>query len=364
MKKLLIILIAIIVISSFLAGCGESAIETETVTKTETATETAEPITLVFQSMDPEDSAWGRVLIPWFAELEEVSGGRVKVEAHWNGELVPMPEIYDAVVKGTLDFAQHLTSMPAGRFPMDEIGSFTSYDVTCHRLGRVFWELHEMFPEMGEPYNDTKLIWVGATFPNPLCTTEKYGPVTTLEDNQGLKEGAYGEWMAKRGTALGRTPVSLQPAETYSAFEKGVADGMQCSIFLLKSAKFGEVLPYITLMNGTIGAWTLVMNLDTWNSLPADVQQYIDNSGEELVDAMDIECLRALKVAKETYPAEFGSEFIEISEGEFARWAEADKAVFDEFIASLEAQGLPGTELVEEFQRLEEKYAAEEYALK
>ena len=358
MKKLFVILIAVIVISSLiLTGCGEAAVETETVTETETATERVEPITIVFQSMDPEDSVWGRELIPWFAELEEVSGGRVKVEAHWNGELVPMPEIYDAVVKGTLDFGQHLASMPAGRFPMDEIGAFTSYNVTCNRLSRVYWELHEMFPEMREPYSDTKVVTIIAPFPNPLSTTEKYGPVATLEDNQGLKEGVYGEWMAKRGAALGRTGVSLLPAETYSSFEKGVADGMQASLSLMESNKFGEVLHYVTLMNGTISPFVFVMNMDTWNSLPPEVQQFIDDSSEEIIDAFDLEFVRVKQDAIDRFPDLFGTEFVEVSEEEFTRWDEAAQPVLDDFIALLESQGLPGTELVEEFQRLEAEYA-------
>lgn len=364
MKKFCIILIAVFMISSLiLTGCGEAAVETKTVTKTETATEIAEPITIIFQSVDTEDSPWGRILVPWFDELEEVSGGTVKVEAHWFGELVPMPEIYDAVVKGTLDFAQSLASMPAGRFPMDEIGAFTSYNVTCNRLSRVYWELHEMFPEMREPYSDTKVVTIIAPFPNPLGTTEKFGPVATLEDNQGLKEGVYGEWMAKRGAALGRTGVSLLPAETYSSFEKGVADGMQASLSLMESVKFGEVLRYVTLMNGTISPFVFVMNLDTWNSLPAEVQQFIDDSSEELLDAFDLEFLRIKQDAIDRFPTLFGTEFIEVSEEEFTRWDEAAQPVLDEFIASLEAMGLPGTELVEEFQRLEVKYAADEYAL-
>jgi TRAP-type C4-dicarboxylate transport system substrate-binding protein len=360
MKKLNFILLVVIVISSLiLVGCGEAETITKTATKTETATETVKPITLIFQSLDISESPWGNVLLPWFAELEEVSGGRVKVEVHWNSELVPMTEVYDAVVKGTLDIGQTVTSVPAGRFPMEEVGAFTSYDVNCNKMSRVFWELHQEFPEMLEPFSDTKVLGIICPFPNPISTTERFGPVITLEDNQGLKEGVWGEWMSKVGAALGRTGVSLLPTETYSAFEKGVADGMQTSLSLFESTKFGEVLHYVTVMNGTLSTHSIVMNLDAWNSLPEDVQQFIDDSSEELVDAFDLEFSRIEEYSLETYPEKFGTEFVEVPEEEFARWIEAIQPVLDEFIASLEAQGLPGTELVEEFHRLEKVYAAE-----
>ena len=132
MKKVFIILVAILLIGSFnLAGCSKST----TTSTPATTSAAAKPVTLVFQSFDPETSIWGRVFGTWFKELEQQSGGRVKVETHWNGELVPLPEVYDAVVKGTLDIATHLTTMPAGRFPMDEIGAFTSLKVQAAKYG-------------------------------------------------------------------------------------------------------------------------------------------------------------------------------------------------------------------------------------
>jgi TRAP-type C4-dicarboxylate transport system substrate-binding protein len=368
-KSLFIILAVVMMVGSFvLAGCSKQTTTTATVTATATATTTAtttvKPMTLIFQSMDPEDSVFGRVFVPWFADLEKQSGGRVKVEAHWNGELVSMPEIYDATVKGTLDIATQMAAMPAGRFPMDEIEEFTSYEVQCYRYSTVKWELNQEFPEMRAPYSDVKVITCLATFPIPLGTTKKWGPVSKLEDNKGMKELGYGEWQVARGEALGRTAVSLLPPDTYSSLEKGVIDGMSCFMGLFESAKFGEVLPYITMVPGPISPWNLIMNLNKWNSLPTDVQQYIDNSSAKLAENFDIECLKVWNDALVTYPKEFGTQFIYLTPEEQNRWTQAEKPVFDKFVASLNDTGLPGTKLMAEFQQLEKKYAAPEYALK
>lgn len=354
-KSLFIVLAVVMLIGSFvLAGCGKTT--TTTATATATTTTTVKPITLVFQSFDPEDSIWGYVFGTWFKELEKQSGGRVKVETHWNGELVSLPEVYDAVVKGTLDIATHLTTMPAGRFPMDEIGAFTSLSVQAAKYSRVQWELHKEFPEMQAAFKDTKVIWLGNSWPNPLGTSKQFGPVSKLEDNKGMKEVVFGDWQAQLGAALGRTGVSLLPPETYSSFEKGVADGMQASITLFRTNKFGEVLPNITLMAGTLGPWSLVMNLDKWNSLPKDVQQYIDASSDKLVDNFDNECLKEMNNDLAAFPKQFGTNFITVPAAEFDRWEQARKPVFDKFVSGLEAKGLPGTKLMSEWKKLETQY--------
>jgi TRAP-type C4-dicarboxylate transport system substrate-binding protein len=218
----------------------------------------------------------------------------------------------------------------------------------------VQWELHKLIPEMQEPFKEVKVIWIGNSWPNPLGTSKKFGPVTKLSDNQGFKEVVFGDWQGQLGAALGRTGVSLQPADTYSSFEKGVADGMQASITLFRTAKFGEVLPNITLMAGTMGAWSLIMNLDKFNKLPADVQQYITASSEKLVDAFDAECLAEYKNDIATFPKTFGTNFVTISD--IDNWNKARQPVFDKFVAGLNAKGLPGTKLMSEWQRLEKQY--------
>jgi TRAP-type transport system periplasmic protein len=326
------------------------------VTPTITPTSEVKPITLVFQAFDSEDSIWGKVFGDWFQDLETYSSGRVKVETHWNGELVNPSDVYDAVTQGTLDIDTHLTSMPAGRFPMDDISHFASLGVTTANYSRVQWELYKEFPEMRAPYNDVKVIWVGNTWPNPLGTTANFGLVTKLADNKGMKEVAWGNWQGQLGSALGRVGVALSPSDTYSAFDKGVADGMQANMAFFRSQKFGEVLPNITLMAGPLDAWSVIMNKAKFNSLPADIRQYINNSSETLVDAFDAECLKEYQWDMATYPQQFGSKFIKIPDYELPKWNAARQPVFNQFVNELNSMGLPGTRLMSEWQRLEQQY--------
>jgi TRAP-type C4-dicarboxylate transport system substrate-binding protein len=323
-----------------------------------------EPITLVFTHHDPLGGLWDTELYgPLFAEIEERSGGAVKVEAHWAGELVALPDVYDAIMKGTVEIGHFNPTMVPGKFPLDEITAFNSYNVFCYRASRLHWELHKAFPEMQATYSDTKILGKYATFPNNSMTTERK-PIRKFEDNQGAKMVVMGKWDALRAEALGRTPMSLMPEETYMAFETGVADGFAVPYFTLFDFGWGEPLRYVTNANERPGVWGFAMNLDTWNSLPADVQRMIEETSDEYVDVWDMAMLRTDRDLREPAFQEFGLEYVELPPEDLARWVEADRPVWDQFAAELDAQGLPGTELVEEYLRLEAKYAGEEYALK
>jgi TRAP-type C4-dicarboxylate transport system substrate-binding protein len=145
------------------------------------------------------------------------------------------------------------------------------------------------------------------------------------------------------------------------SLEKGIIDGTPTPLYLLEDWKTGEVCPYVSLVCTSTPGFAVAMNLNTFNSLPADIQKTMVDMGEYLVDLLDDV---QYGVDNERYDRAidiFGTEFIEIPKEELARWVEADKPVLDTFVAELEAKGMPGTQLKEEFQKLEKKYAGEEY---
>ena len=124
MKKSLIILIAVIVISSsILTGCGgtattETATITQTSTETETATETVKPIELIFAATDPEEGLIGEAYHWWADELEKRTNGAVKIKFHWNNSLVVMPEMLEAVSQGVADMGNFVPPYFNTVFPL------------------------------------------------------------------------------------------------------------------------------------------------------------------------------------------------------------------------------------------------------
>jgi TRAP-type C4-dicarboxylate transport system substrate-binding protein len=339
----------------------ETSTTTETATSTETETETVEPIVLVFTSHNSGSGFWRKEVIdPYFRELERRSNGRVVVEEHWNGELVSLIDAYDFMLKGSVDMAEYFPGMLAGRFPMDDVFAFSPFDAQCYRPARAAYELGQEFPELLEAYDDAKLLWRIPGYSVGMVTVNK--AIRTLEGSKGYKITPVGQWSAALMEALDWTPTSVPPEESTSSLETGVIDGTGISMYLLWEFGWGPIVKYLTkpicvdemIVNCS-------MNLDSWNSLPKDVQDTIDDLSEWILDIRDEAIYKNFEEGIQKAPEEFGIEIITLSAEEQANFNAAVMPVRDDFVAHIDSLGLPGQALLDKYLELTYKYSGEEY---
>jgi TRAP-type C4-dicarboxylate transport system substrate-binding protein len=151
--------------------------------------------------------------------------------------------------------------------------------------------------------------------------------------------------------ALGATPVSNPPPEAYSALERGIVEGCWIPLGMVNAFKLHEVLNYFTVCSTQCGIGAVMMNLDTWNSLPPDIQQIFDELSPwaqqlytERSNAEDEATLARVK--------ELGKTVIYLSPEERAKFAAVTKPVVENWMKEMDARGLPGTAIVEEARRL------------
>ena len=332
-------------------------------TATSVLSATDKPINLVFSFFEPPMSTtWTQMYKPWFEKLEKVTNGRVKVEAHLGGELLSLPDSYDGVVKGTVDMAHYFTSMNPRKFVMDDIMTFWSSDKFCYRQGQVYWELFQKFPEMRAQYDKVKFLWAGTSYCVGIATTKK--PIYKMEDAKGLKLAGPGVWASKRYETMGLIAVAIPPEDVVMSLQTGLLDGIVTPAWTIRDLGWGPTLSYLTLNGSNSPANVCIMNLKTWNSLPADIQKIMEDMIPENIEGYDEVNNRIITDRLSTVKEEFGIDIIRPSKEELARWVEACKPVREEYIKFLEDKGLPGKEFMAEFLRLEEKYSSEEYANK
>jgi TRAP-type C4-dicarboxylate transport system substrate-binding protein len=369
MKKTKLIASAVLVAlvaGTLLAGaCAKEVTTTSTMTATVTTTSSAapQPITLIFNGQEMPGGTYVQGFFdPWFSAIEERTGGRVKIEAHWGEELVKSVESYTAIKTGIIDIAQVPVMSLPNDFPMDMVCGFTSYDILCYGRGQVWWELYQQFPEMRNEYKGVKVLWLGTAGNTYVGTVKK--EVKTLEDMKGTKFASPGGWDAERWQALGATPVTIGPADFVSALQNGILDGTPIAPFALHDFKLGEILHYITLVPVYPTLFAGLISIDKWNSMPADVQNILEGMTSEFIKKNDDFQNKLAQDRLQSAEEEFGMHLITPSSQELARWVTADKPVFDKFIAQLNSKGLPGDSLRTKYLELEKKYAASEYAPK
>jgi TRAP-type C4-dicarboxylate transport system substrate-binding protein len=319
-------------------------------------TEPSKPITLVFSTHESNAGIfYDRFWKPWIDEIEKRTGGKIKIEGHFNGELAGPPDAWDVLVNGTVDISNvHLQNVP-GKFPMTDIVGFTTYGLVNNRTSDTLWELYNKYPQMQDELKECHVMFLGSTYWTSYAGSK---PVHTLADMKGLKSVGVGEWQNKRAEALGMVPVSMGPMDILPALQTKVVDGGPLgTLLILLDFGWGDFLPYVTHVRQECIPVLIGMNLNKWNSLPKDVQKDLDGMTQWTIDLWDKMWVDAepelIPVLKDKYHTDFYTPPAE----ELAKWDALDKPVWDQFAADLNSKGLPGTQLMKDYIALENKYS-------
>ena len=83
--------------------------------------------------------------------------------------------------------------------------------------------------------------------------------------------------------SVGGGPVNIVPPKVYMSLKTGVIDGSIMSISQIKDYKLWEISKSFTdtYMGRTLFA--IIMNKESWNALPKDIQQVMDNLSGDMV---------------------------------------------------------------------------------
>ncbi|MFC1901858.1 TRAP transporter substrate-binding protein DctP, partial [Chloroflexota bacterium] len=254
------------------------------------------------------------------------------------------------------DIAHGFCGLSPGRFPLSECVGVSPTGVHT-KVGHVLWELYQEFPEFQAEYSDVKVLWFYTATPYLYITTIKDKPVRSLADFKGLKLSVGSPTVAARVMALGGSAEVQPPGDVYLSLQNKVIDGTLCPYSVQMSRRWAEFCTNIAEVSFGNMPFFVVMNLDTFNSLPPDVQQVIEElSGDYAVDLTEKATQASEIKSKDRYINEYGGQINQFTPEEIAKLEEIIKPVTDKYIADLEAKGLPGKKFVDEMYRLWDQY--------
>jgi TRAP-type C4-dicarboxylate transport system substrate-binding protein len=362
MKRLLFIVMAIVLASSMLlAACEEPAPTPapEPAPAPEPEPEPEYPIELSFSYHAPPVASLSKaVFVPWAEALEAASNGKLIVTDYPGGALLGAADAYDGVITGICDIAQVETEEYVGRFPRNGISMLPFIYPNTEIAAIVSHEIENKYCV------DTELKDVKLLITAPLHQMHYLGnkPVEKLEDFKGMKMRSVGEVDAATIEAFGATPVPVAIGDLFTALDTGVVDGT----FITWSAglSFGlkDVTKYRTECGVFLTNFLVVMNKQVYESLPKELQELIDEfstpevSRKYAAEHMALE--KGAKAGLEGSDKGAGNPPINIlTTDELARWKEVAHPVWDEWIAEMEGEGLPGQAIIDDVLSLEEKYS-------
>jgi len=297
----------------------------------------------------------------FFKKVEEATKGKyiLNIKFYPAGTLIGGAEIYDGVVKGIVDAGSSVPSYTPGRFPVmltlsqAGIAAPTSSDSAA----RIVWEFYKKYKP--KEVEDLKVLYWYATGPAWLHSKT---PVRKLEDIKGTDIRATGA-SAVALKALGANPVAMPQPEVYVSAQKGIVKGSVAPLEVLQGYKQAEVFDCSTFVPFLYSEqFYTIMNWAKWKALPKDLQAAFDAVAEDGMKEGGQIWQHIQKLGMEYAKKKpKGHEFIYLSKEEAARWVALLNPIRGERIATLNAKGFSGEEIVKEAGKIAEKYNNQKY---
>lgn len=236
-----------------------------------------------------EDSVYQIIAETMKERLEHYSDGKATIQIFPSGQLGADADMIEFVKGGTLDIQVTSLNLVSGHAP---------------RLDALF--LPYMFPDkadaikvteqfMGE-LNDYavkrgnfRLLDLPHTGYRKLMTTT---PVKSLEELRAIKfRLPPSPVMLETFGAYGVKSTPIPWGELFSAMQLGVVDGFEVDLTPLVSARFNEVVKYVTDVDWVSQISVAVMSETRYQSLPQEIRDAVDKAAADtrkhMIETMD-----------------------------------------------------------------------------
>ena len=321
----------------------------------------AKPITLKFAHHNPPNGRTTvRMIDPYMRKIEKATKGRVKIVSYPAQSLAKAKEMVPAIEGGVADMGWAPLGYAAGRFPLATVMTLPFMALpTAGKNSRVFQELYETMPELQKEFSSLKVLILHTTEPYFIATSKS--KIHNLDELKGKKLRIVGAYPIKAAKELGATPVFTPMPDVYETAQRGVIDGATVPWGAVPTNKLYEVFDYWTDVNLWLATFVIMMNLNTWNSLPPDIQQEIMSvSGVEGAEwAGDAAFGPQAKDETLAEVKKMGLKFerVPLDAGEIEKWKKiAGEPIWNEWVEQMEKKGLPGKKVLDEARKLLEKY--------
>lgn len=351
-KWIVLIILVLMATLIMVIGCAKSE---PTTPKEDATTLKEEPIKLRYGTYYGLEHPESRADLQWIEKIEKETGGRVEIEPYWAGSLVSLKETFEDVKAGVADISLILPgNNPSGfDFHRAEFMLFYYGVPDWETSYRVYHEVHEKYPEDPEWDQVKILARSGITSASPYNIVS-VTPIRKLSDLRGkiIKSTGEFDYILKE---FGAEPLQMPMAEVYNALQKSILDGALAPYETLKAFNFAEVANYTTILDFRAGIYPIrIMNLDSWNSLPTDIQKVFEESydfwGQTILEEAEKNDQAGIEFAKG-----FGHEFIELSPEDLNSFYEVLEELAKKKAKELDSKGFPGTEVLQMTRELIEK---------
>jgi len=320
----------------------------------------AQEVTLSLHQFLPAQANVPKLILDvWADNVEEASGGRIKIDRYPSMQLGGKPpELMDQAIDGVADIVWTVVGYTPGRYPSTEVFElpFMMTDAGAGPVSQAYWEMFEKGMKDTE-FKDVHILGTWVHGPGMIHTNKE---VKTPADMEGLKIRGGSRLVNSFLEKLGASPIGMPVPAIPEALSKGVIDGTTIPWEVTAALKIPELVGNHTEFKGsalyTLG-FVLAMNKDKYESLPADLQKVIDdNSGLEF-SVFAAKTQEAADGPARQLAVDNDNNIVTVSGADVDAWKAAAQSVYEEWIADMDSKGIDGQALIDEARALIAKHS-------
>lgn len=253
--------------------------------------------------------------------VDELSGGTIKITAHYDGSIgYKSVDQFDAVGDGAIQIADTVMGAVAGIEPMFLLSSLP-FIAGSDADAKLLWEVGRPHYEEVFAKHNQVLLW---STPWPPSGIWANSPITSQEELAALKIRAWDPSGVRTMSNAGANAVQISWADTVPQLASGAINAVLTSADGGVSVKFWEFLNNFTAVNYSMALNMTHMNKDAFDSLTPEQQKIV---------------LDAAEIASEAAWAELGKRVAKNYADMRANNVNITESVSPEFRAALVAAG-------------------------
>ncbi len=209
-----------------------------------------------------------------FDRIKERTGGLLDIKISPLGEIpIKGPDQLRAVKDGEVAMFLMFGGYHAGDFPLLRMTDipFTWFDE--YEKSKVWYATLPIVQREADKLNLHILPAIRTNEKYLMMLTE---PTDSVMDLEKRKMRSYSKPNGMVIEAMNGVPVNIAWGETFTALERGTADGLLTGWGPLYQNKFMEVAPYAYNISFMSNLQYIVVNKDMWEALPKDVQDIMN----------------------------------------------------------------------------------------
>lgn len=224
-----------------------------------------------------------------FPAIEVESGGRLKIEDHWNGDIAKAYDALGAVGGGAdTDMATVVPEYTAKELPLHQLFKSFPYGPSGERQVEFFRQVYNEVPEFTAELarNDIVPLFFGTGYPVAFFST---APMADLAELKGGKWRSASFWHLDFLKNVGATPVTMHwGPEVPAALKAGTLDGLMVNVDSGYMLKVHDVAPNVLVSKDLwLGhLYLLTMQRSVWDSLDQQDRDAIVRAAEKCYEQL------------------------------------------------------------------------------